>query len=148
LLDHQLGVLPHVFVTPFAVAEADQLAHLGKQNVEGTAQEQRLEPLLGVVAQHDPVETRANVGHSDRRRGDPVGRASHLERPVGRALFGNDHGTFERVQRPGGAPGIVRRLRLRLRIRHGHVRVDLARNASDCHSREMGADSSPRLRSS
>jgi hypothetical protein len=80
LTHHLLRVLPHVFVAPLAVAEADHRLDLGQQGPERPAREQRVEAPLGLARHEHLVEAAAHVGGEALRGGLEVARVGARER--------------------------------------------------------------------
>jgi hypothetical protein len=105
LAHHLLGVPPHVFVPPLAVAEADQRVHLGQERVEGAARQERVEPSLGVFRQEHLVEPGAQIAHHRRGGGAKVFRAHEGQGPVGRPPSRTRDGPVEGIE---GAVGVGR----------------------------------------
>ncbi len=98
-VDHLLGVLPDVLVTPLAVTEADHGLDLGQERVEHARRQQRVEPLVRPLAHHHPIQVLADVLGSERGE---IGGIDEHHGPVGRALLGARDRPLEGVDGPLG----------------------------------------------
>ncbi len=95
-----LRVLPHVFVSPLAVAESDHRLDFGKERFERAAFEQRVQTRFGIVAHDDAIEARAQGFAVDACELDVIFHCGAHDRAAG-FPFGNRRSALERVHRGG-----------------------------------------------
>ena len=98
-----LGVLPDVLVPPFTVAEADQSFDLGQQRIEHAADQQRIEPVVRVLAEQHAVEVRADISRAERIE---IRGADQGDWPVRFPALGTENRALERsIARAASAAG-------------------------------------------
>ncbi len=124
--DDLLGVLPHVFVAPLAVAEADHGFDFGQERVEHARGEQGVEAGVGVLTHHDAVERGTDVFGIEACE---IGGVDQHHGVIGHTAFAALRGALEGGSGTLSVGGRQRSLR---RGRHAEVeRVERAKRSNN-----------------